>query len=341
MVAHVVADRLKVVCVMSTVKIAMKVLRHWAAALGVLILLVGFVGAPGAHSVEPTCKPQTTLGSDVALHVRYARAAGTSFAWADIGTGRPLLLLNGTGSPMAEWDPALLAGLAKGRRVVVIDYPGVGLSGSAPGRITFSAMADWSANLIRELGLGTPDVLGWSMGGFIAQQLAIRHPDSVRRLVLAGTNAGGPSAVLGPTWVQQADSNADGSIRSYLITNYPRTTCAQRAGREFIRRITTAVNSGRYPVESTPARTYNALVDAEDPWLESSVNVRALARIVVPTLVITGNRDVITPPANSRIIERAIPGSRLVILPGAGHSFLFQKPALVARIVLDFLNATS
>jgi len=326
---------------MPIVKIAMNMLWQWVAPICALILFAGFVGAPRAAAVEPTCKPQTALRSDVALNVRYAQAAGTNFAWADIGTGRPLLLLNGTGSPMAEWDPALLAGLAKDRRVVVIDYPGLGLSSPAPGRITFSAMADWTADLITVLGLGAPDVLGWSMGGFIAQQLAIRHPELVRRLVLAGTNAGGPSAVLGPTWVQQADSNSDGSIRSYLITNYPRTTCAQRAGREFIKRITMAVNSGRYPVESTPARTYNALVDAEDPWLESSVNVSALARIVIPTLVITGSKDVITPPANSRIIARAILGSRLVLLPGAGHSFLFQKPALVARIVLDFLDATS
>ncbi len=315
--------------------------RHLIAALGGVFVVALVIGAPSAQVVAQTCSPATTLGRDVALDVRYAQAAGTSFAWADIGTGRPLLLLNGTGSPMAEWDPALLAGLAQGRRVVVIDYPGLGLSGPAPSRITFSAIADATANLIRVLGLGTPDVLGWSMGGFVAQQLAIRHPESVRRLVLAGTNAGGPSAVLGPTWVQEADSNSGGSIRSYLITNYPRTTCAQRAGREFVLRLTTAVNSGRYPEESTPARTYDAMVDAEDSWLESSANVRALAHISIPTLVITGNEDVITPPANSRIIAQAIRGARLLLLPRAGHSFLFQKPALVARTVLDFLDSTS
>jgi|AntAceMinimDraft_13_1070369.scaffolds.fasta_scaffold00874_6 pimeloyl-ACP methyl ester carboxylesterase len=315
------------------------VIAKWIAALAVVPLIVV---APGAAANAPTCSPATGLGRAVALDVRYAQAAGTSFAWADVGAGRPLLLLNGTGSPMAEWDPALLAGLAQDdHRVVVFDYPGLGLSGPAPSRITFSAIADWTADLISVLGLGTPDVLGWSMGGFVAQQLAIRHPDSVGRLVLAGTNAGGPSAVLGPTWVQQADSNSDGSMQSYLITNYPRTNCAQRAGREFVRRLTTAVNSDRYPKESTPARTYNAMVEAEDPWLESSANVRALTDISVPTLVITGNKDVITPPANSRIIARAIRGARLILLPRSGHSFLFQKPALVARTVLDFLDAKS
>lgn len=273
--------------------------------------------------------------------MRFAAAAGTSFAWAEFGTDYPLLLLNGTGSPMAEWDPALIAGLAQGRRVVVIDYPGLGLSGPAPSPITFSAIADWTAKLINVLGLEKPDVLGWSMGGFVAQQLAIRHPESVRRLVLAGTNAGGPSARLGPTWVQKADSNSDGSLRSYLTTNYPYAICPQRAGREFVQRLSAAVNSGRYPKESTPVGTYAAMIDAEGPWLESSANLRALAHISAPTLVITGKQDVVTPPANSRILAQTIRGARLVLVPRSGHSFLFQKPTFVARAVLTFLDAGS
>lgn len=297
------------------------------------------VSVPVANAAAPTCPPATPLGSDVSLDVRYAQAAGTRFAWAEVGSGRPLLLLNGTGSPMAEWDPALLAGLAKGRRVVVIDYPGLGLSGPVPSPISFPAMADWIADLIDVLGLGRTDVLGWSMGSFVAQQLALRHPQSVRRLVLAGTNPGGPSAELGPTWVQEADSNSAGGIRSYLITNYPRMTCAQRAGRDFVQRLTAAVNGGRYPEESTPAWTYNAMVAAEDPWLESSANIRALGSISTATLVITGSADVITPPQNSRMIAARIPGAQLRLIAGAGHSFLFQKPALVARTVLDFLGS--
>lgn len=273
------------------------------------------------------------------LTVRHQDAADTRFAWAEVGAGRPLLLLNGTGSPMAEWDPAFLAKLASGRRVIVFDYPGLGRSGAAPGRIRFAAMADWIAEFADALGLDKPDVLGWSMGGFIAQQLVIRHPGSVRRLVLAGTNPGGPAAVLGPTWVQEADSDAGGSIASYLATNYPRTTCAQRAGREFVRRLTQAVNSGRYPEETVPARTYDAMVAAEEPWLAGSANGRALATVSTPTLVITGNEDVITPPANSRFIADRIPGAKLKLVDGAGHSFLFQRPAQVARIVLDFLGS--
>ena len=313
----------------------------WPAALVAALLVLGVGTAPPALAesrAATSCAAATNAGHDIQLDVQYANAAGTRIAWAAVGEGEPLLLLNGTGSPMAEWDPALLAHLAADRRVFVFDYPGLGLSGAAPAPLRFPAIADWAADLIDALGLDAPDVLGWSMGGFIAQQLAIRHPDSVRRLVLAGTNPGGTRAVLGPTWVQEADSDAGGSISTYLATNYPKTTCAQRAGREFVQRLTRAVNSGRYPDESVPARTYNAMVAAEDPWLESNANERRLASVRAPTLVITGDHDVITPPANSRVIAERIPGAQLRLVDGAGHSFLFQRPARVARIILDFLN---
>lgn len=272
---------------------------------------------------------------------QYVGASGTTFAYAELGTGDPLLLLNGTGSPMAEWDPALLHGLSSSRRVIVIDYPGLGLSGPAPARWRFDRAADWVSEFLAEVSPGRPvDVLGWSMGGFIAQQLAIRHPGRIRRLVLAGTNPGGDSAVLGPAWVQEADSDPDAGDATYLRTNYPPLASARAAGRAFLRRLSAVVDSGAYPHETVPARTYAEMVAAEDPWLRSNDNARSLGRIGAPTLVVTGRRDVITPAGNSRRIAAAIPGSRLVLIPRAGHSFLFQRPRVVSRLVLAFLGSS-
>lgn len=239
---------------------------------------------------------------------------------------------------MAEWDPALLGALAQDRRVIVFDYPGLGASGPPPAPITMARLADWSAGLIEGLGLGSPDVLGWSMGGFVAQQLAIRHPERVDRLVLAATNPGGPRAVLGPTWVQQVDSDPDAGTAGYLRTNYPALACPQARGRAFLARLERAVDSGRYPVPRVPARTFDAMVRAEDPWLRSDANRRSLAGVKAPTLVITGAGDVVTPPANSRLLTRSIPGAQLVLVPRAGHSFLFQVPDRVADLVGEFLD---
>lgn len=297
----------------------------WALGLSV----VGLANTDVAHA---------TTWQDVVLRPQKAAVAGTSIAYAQWGQGPPLLLLNGTGSPMSEWDPALLAGLGTTHRVTVFDYPGLGLSGPSPGEWTFTHAADWTAALIDATQPGQRvDVLGWSMGGFVAQQLAVRHPELIRRLVLAGTNPGGPQAVLGPTWVQQADSDANASIATFLRTDFPHTSAAQRAGRAFISRLTTAVDSGAYPAEDVPAATYDAMVAAEDPWLASGANAAALTSVTIPTLIITGARDVVTPPINSRRIAALIPGSRLVLVPRAGHAFLFQDPAGTAVRVISFL----
>lgn len=279
--------------------------------------------------------PSSLAADPIRVQPRIVDAAGTSFAYDIVGSGPLLLMLNGTASPMNEWDPALLLALAVNHRVIVVDYPGIGLSGKAPGRWDFDAAAGWFAQFLDVVAPGKRvDVLGWSMGGFIAQRLAIEYPGQVRRLVLAATNPGGSTSILGPEWVQEADSS--GGLGSYLLTNYPR---GQRdAGRRFIARVKEAVARGDYPDEVIPSATRRAMVRAEDPWLRSNVNTRQLSLISAPALVITGAADVVTPPGNSRRIAAAIPGAHLVLVPGAGHSFLFQRPAATARIITQFLK---
>ena len=286
----------------------------------------------GVHDVR------ATSAGTLLLEPQYVSVAGTTIGWAQVGNGRPLLLLNGTGSPMSQWDPAWLAALAKDRRVIVFDYPGLGESGPAPGRITFSRMGNWTAQLVRSLDLGRVDVLGWSMGGFVAQTLVRHHPALVRRLVLAGTNPGSARTRLGPRWAQRIDSDPDAGLRGYLRTNYPHSRPAQRAGRRAVHRINRAIGSGRYPRDDVPARTYHQMVRAETPWLRSSRNWRQLTRVGHRTLVITGCKDVVTPPANSRMIAGQLHNAELRLLPGTGHSFLFQRPRKVASIVAGFLG---
>ena len=288
-----------------------------------------------AAAVLGTAPASAMPASDVQLRPTLTRAAGTTFAWASIGSGPPLVLLNGTASPMSEWDPALLGALAVQRRVIVFDYPGLGQSGPAPDSWTFDHAADWINDWLRVIEPAGPvDMLGWSMGGFIAQRLAVQHPERIRRLVLAATNPGGDATVLGPRWVQDADSS--GSLAGYLSTNYPPS--GRAAGKRFLTRLESAVSSGRYPDVEVPAKTRRAMVRAEDPWLRSDSNLAELGTVTLPTLVITGRADVITPAANSRVLARAIPGARLVLTAGAGHSFLFQRPRRVAAEISRFLS---
>ncbi len=279
------------------------------------------------------------MSGPVRLTPKVAKVADGRIAWAEWGSGDPLVLLNGTGSPMAEWDPAFLAALAaRGRRVLVVDYPGLGGSSRLPGRLTFDRLADAVSQWLAAIGVDRADVLGWSMGTFVSQRLAVRHPERIDHLVLVAGNPGGSRTTLGPRWVQRADSDPNYTTRTYLRTNYPATACARDAGRGFLRRQSAAVESGRFPADRVPESTYDAMVRAEDPWMRSDRNAGQLTGVTAPTLVVVGVDDVITPPPNSRQLADLIPDATLHRFTGAGHSILFQAPDLLAGDIDGFLS---
>ncbi len=312
-----------------------RMMRPVVAAVATSAVLV--VGTPPV-SATAAVAPRGDSATGVRLSVQQVSAAGTEIAWAQLGQGRPLLLLNGTASPMSEWDPKLLAKLAKNRRVIVFDYPGLGESGRAPATINFDNLATWTAEFLAAIGVPKADVLGWSMGGFVVQRMLHNYPSVINKAVLAGTNPGGPKTTLGPKWVQQIDSDPNAGISAYLKTNYPLSRGPQRKGRAFINRLNAAVDTGRYPTSRVPGRTYRAMVKAENPWLRSSANWRDLRSVQVPVLVTTGKSDVVTPAKNSKKINRVLPNAQLKLYRDAGHSFLFQKPKRVARDISRFLD---
>ncbi|HST41114.1 MAG TPA: alpha/beta hydrolase [Conexibacter sp.] len=286
------------------------------------------------------CVASSASAAPFRAEVRHADVRGERIAWYERGSGPPLLLAIGTGSTMAEWDPALLALLAREHRLILFDYPGLGRSSRRPAgvRTSFAGLADTTAGLLRAIGVARADVLGWSMGGFVAQQLAIRHPGSVRRLVLAGTNPGGDRAVLGPPADQRIDSDPDPSDAAVLRVLYPRTRAGQAEGRAFLARLERASEVGTIPDDfDVPAATVEGQVAAENPWLRSNANARALRRLRLPLLVTAGRADAVTPPLNARRIARLVPGARLAVLPGA-HAFLFGERVRFARLLGRFLD---
>ncbi len=267
--------------------------------------------------------------------VRYARAAHTRIAWYERGQGPPLVMLTGTGSTMAEWDPGLLRLLARHHRLVLFDYPGVGMSGPWHGR-SFDSLADAAGALIGAIGLGRADVLGWSMGGFVAQRLAIDHPDRVSHLILAGTNPGGSRAVLGTRRAQEVDSEPHPSTADILHELYP--PHQQAEGRRFLHRLVRASQSGEIPNDfDVAAATTGTQVAAEDPWLRSECNWRQLAGLAAPTLATAGAADPVVPPVNLRRIANRVPAARYRRFAGA-HAFLFQQRVAFTKVVDRFLG---
>ena len=231
---------------------------------------------------------------------------------------------------MAEWDPALLRLLARQHRLILFDYPGIGRSGPWRGR-TFDGLARATAGLLHTLGLRRADVLGWSMGGFVAQRLVVDDPRAVSHLILAGTNPGGDRAVLGSARAQAIDSEPHPSPKVILRELYP--PGSQAEGRRFLRRLDRASQTGEIPDDfHVPAATTRAQVAAEDPWLRSNRNYRELARIRVPTLAAAGAGDPVVPPVNLRRIAARIPEARFRVFPGA-HAFLFEDRRAFTRAV--------
>jgi pimeloyl-ACP methyl ester carboxylesterase len=288
-------------------------------------------GGCGGGSSESTDASQSFVA-----HVQEARVDGTRIAWYERGQGTPLLMLMGTGSTMAEWDPALLRLLARDHRLIMFDYPGLGLSGPWQGD-SFDSLAHTAAGLMDANGVDRADVLGWSMGGFVAQRLAIDHPETVGTLILAGTNPGGRQSVLGTKRAQRIDSKPNPSDEDILHELYPPDRQAE--GHGFLHRLVTASQSGEIPDDiHDPSSTTDAQVAAEDPWLRSDRNYRELPGIQAPTLAAAGRQDPVVPPVNLRRIASRIPGAKLEVFPGA-HAFLFQSRDAFTRAVDELSGA--
>jgi pimeloyl-ACP methyl ester carboxylesterase len=292
-----------------------------AVALVALAVSAPLVGAGPAAAFE--------------AQVHVAPVANTRIAWYERGQGPPLVMLTGTGSTMAEWDPALLRLLARERRLILLDYPGAGLSGRWRGN-SFDSLAAATAGLMDAIHLSRADVLGWSMGGFVAQRLAVDYPGRVAHLVLAGTNPGGSRTVLGAPQAQAIDSEPEPATADILRELYP--PGRQAEGRRFLRRLDRASQSGEIPDDfDLAAATTRRQVAAEDPWLRSSRNYRQLASIAVPTLAAAGAEDPVVPPVNLRRIAARVPGARFQLFPGA-HAFLFQDRRAFTRALSRFLS---
>ena len=180
-------------------------------------------------------------------------------------------------------------------------------------------MADQTSALIDTLGLGRPDVLGWSMGGMIAQALAVLHPAQVRRLVLCATYPGTGTVVPSQAAIQSG---------SLFPANQASASDA----------FTAAISE--YPAApAVAAATKTAQAGAVTKWWDGTDPAgRKIARISVPTLIADGTDDQLDPVANNHTLARLIPGARLVLYPDAGHGFLFQERTRFAALIESFLT---
>jgi pimeloyl-ACP methyl ester carboxylesterase len=314
-------------------------------ALGLLTAAQASAVTLGPGSVLLTQSPRRTSGgaySVLGQPISYVTVNGATLGYRAFGTGRPLVLIAGSSFTMAMWDPVLLDALAAQRRVIIFDNRGTGTSTGPVDALSIAQMADDTAQLIQQVARGPADVLGWSMGGYIAQELAIHHAASVRRLVLASTDCGGPET-HGPT------------KRALRILTDPAASQAQRLSILFPRNrigaamlwsasIGEAYAADGYQPSSAftiSAATAKAQENAAGPtWLSNGGGTcDRLEAIDHQVLVVGGRDDVVVPISNAKALADGLPHATTRIYRDAGHAFLFQPGLKFAGTVNDFLAA--
>lgn len=263
--------------------------------------------------------------------------AGDTLAYRELGAdaGTPVLLLTHLGATLDEWDPRVVDALAAGRRVIAVDLPGVGGStGTVP--LTVQGMADAARAFVAALGLTRIDLLGFSLGGFVAQQVALDDPGLVRRLVLAGTGPAGGAGINHPTgaayiyvdMVRAALARID--VKEFLF--FPRTPAGKAAAKDYLARIRERVMDRDDPIALTAFRRQITGIKA---W--GSQQPQDLTAITAPTLIANGDHDRMVPTALSRDLHARIPDNTLAIYPGSGHGGVFHHhrhfiPTLLAHL---------
>jgi pimeloyl-ACP methyl ester carboxylesterase len=247
----------------------------------------------------------------------------------------PLVFLQHFRGNLDSWDPALVDAIAERREVVLFDNAGVGCSTGAVPR-TFTAMAYDALAFLEALELDEVDLLGFSIGGFVAQELTLIRPRLVRRLVLAATGPQGGEGMHRYTADVFGNATADepggGDV---LALFFERTETSVAKGWAFVERISARTMDRD---AGTTLATRDAQLDAITTWgIPDASRLNRLAGITQPVLVANGDNDRMVPTRNTLLLADRLPDARLKIFPDAGHGFLFQYPAEFAADVEAFL----
>jgi 3-oxoadipate enol-lactonase len=249
-------------------------------------------------------------------------------AWREAGDGPLVLLLHGLGGSRTAWDPMLVA-LADRYRCVAWDAPGYGASPPACGAVTFDALADAAAGLLDVLDRPAAAVVGHSLGGMVAQHLALRHPKRVARMVLIATSPrfgldGTDPVAWRAARLAPIDHGAEPASFAETVLRGVAGPAIDEA----------ALDAQVRAMARVPAAGLRAMIEC----LVTHDALDRLGMVTAPTLVLVGEHDAETPVSYAAALAERIPGARLEIVPGAGHLLPAEAPGAVTASLLAFLS---
>jgi pimeloyl-ACP methyl ester carboxylesterase len=284
---------------------------------------------------------QTTKGTQVgyadAAIERVTAESGIEYAYRELGDSEvPVVLLQHFRGNLDNWDPALIDDLAADRRVITFDNVGVGgTSGLTPS--TIEAMAHGAIDFIQAMALTQIDLLGFSIGSFVAQEIALIRPDLLRRVVLASSAPKGAAGMHG--WapdVIKAVGEPEPDPHGYIGVFFAQTDTSRKAGQEAAGRIFGRTKNND---EQTNWQTRLAQYDAVCTWgIPDHSELERVRAIGLPVLVANGDSDPMILPRYSYLLTGLLPDARLKIYPDSAHGFLFQHHAEFAADVNAFLS---
>jgi pimeloyl-ACP methyl ester carboxylesterase len=269
---------------------------------------------------------------------RVAAGNGIEYAYRDLGESDvPLVLLQHFRGNLDNWDPALIDALAAERRVVTFDNVGVGgTTGRTPS--TIEAMAHDAIAFIDAMDMQRVDLLGFSIGSFVAQEIALIRPDLLRRVVLASSAPQGAAGMHG--WAPEvigAVGPPETSPEGYISVFFAPTKTSLEAGRQAAARIFGGRTADRD--EPTTWQTRQAQYDAVCEWgIPNHALLERVAAIGLPVFVANGDSDPMILPRYSHLLAGLLPNARLTIYPDSAHGFLFQHHSQFAADVHAFLD---
>jgi 3-oxoadipate enol-lactonase len=256
-----------------------------------------------------------------------AKAGEVELDYERSGSGPPLLLIMGMSGTALHWGEPFLEELRRDFDVIVYDHRGVGASSRLEGSITIAQLAEDAAGLLAALAIDSAHVVGISMGGMVAQELALAHPRLVRTLTLGCTYCGGEgSSLTAPEVIQRlTEAMFSGDRERALRTAFEVNVSAAMAEDSELFERSLAIDKQR-------AVAVPVVMAQMQACMAHDTSAR-LSELMMPTLVVHGTEDQMLPVENGSLIASRIPGSRLEILDGVGHLFIWEQPEHAAELI--------
>jgi len=319
---------------------SIRIARRRSIGAAILLAAAGWLSSTAAPTALAAAASSAQL-THVSAPTRYVDVDGARLAYRRFGKpgGVPLLLCQHFVGTMDSWDPKVVDGLARGREVILFDNAGVAGSGGAV-PTTIEGMATYAAGLLTALNVKQADVLGFSMGSLVAQQLAFEHPDTVRRVILVGSGprAGVGMASLTPEFQEMLGKKHDNPDDLLLDVFFTSSETSQTAGRAFVKRLHERSVDRDKDIDDKVAPAQVAAFAAWGKPQDDSY----LKQIRQPVMVVSGSHDIVHYTVNSYNLQQKLPNAELVVYPDSNHGSFYQYPdrfLVQATMFLDGVGA--